>query len=80
MENRNVKLKEYWKIGVMEKWVGETASASCAMLIILLCPVIARICSDEATALMILEKTRLLHSFAMTRRPIFNNLPMVPDQ
>jgi len=59
MENRNVKLKEYWKIGVMEKWVGETASASCTMLIILLCPVIARSCSDEAICLDDIRKNEI---------------------
>jgi hypothetical protein len=48
MENRSVKLQEYWKIGVMEKWVGERALVSCGMLIILLCPVIAGSGSDDA--------------------------------
>ena len=28
MENRSVKSKEYWNIGVMGKWVGETAASA----------------------------------------------------
>jgi hypothetical protein len=59
MENRSVKLKEYWKIGVMGKRIGGRAPESFGMLFILLCPVIARSGSDEAICLVDIRKNEI---------------------
>jgi hypothetical protein len=78
MENRSLKLQEYWKNGVIGKWVGERALVSCGMLIVLPCAVIARSGSDEAICLDNIRKTRLLH-FVRNDPVTFNNLMMARD-